>query len=142
MATLPSSQYNEEHYKQTPCPHSYSQYSWNPSYDGSPWKAEDTARHINPTRAQPLSSHTTTTDTLMTSASRRAHYETSKYTGLQLETTKCEATGALYMGSGQSAHPKKPSIPPRTNQHNILPRRIPHHIPRTEQIIQNIRSTH
>ena len=108
MAALPSSQYNEKNYKETPCSHSYSQYSWNLSNDDSPWGAEDTALHTNPTRVQPLSSHTTIIDTLMTSASRRAHYKTSnkiqlkklhlfsKYTGLQLETTKCEATSALW----------------------------------------------
>jgi len=54
----------------------------------------------------------------------------SKYTGLQLETTKCEATGTLW-AQGNPLTQKKSNIPPRTNQHNILPRRIPHHIPRT-----------
>ena len=46
------------------------------------------------------------------------------------------------MGSGQPTHPKKPNIPPRTNQHNILPRWITHHIPCAEQILQKVWSTH
>jgi len=78
-ATPPPSRSREEHSKRTPYPHSYSTYSWSPSYYGSPWGAEDTTRPTNPTRAHPLSSHALTTAAQATLALQPAQYKTSKY---------------------------------------------------------------